>query len=631
MYFRIEINDKHITFTTMKRNIFLTMMMLIASVATLSAQGELERTMAPQMWDHYIVNPEQCVLIEFNCGEEAVIHVLVDGEEVMQGESSCEYKIPCLYVEQEFVVSAYAQAEGKLPSDTISEHVFVPCLKIKAPDLLMHNCDGWEYFDYSEAIGGYYVRPYATIENPNSDELDVTVFYRIGVYGEQFEPEWGEWTEYGGYDEHGNLQHITYETDDPTISLILEAYCASVNHELESDHVCMEFSAVQLIEKPYWAEFDFTRDHIFYKITSDSTVSVCTKTLDQYDYPMMYNGAYSGDIIIPETVLDGMGHTYTVTGIDQVAFTNSQQLASVSMPGTIKFIGRSAFSADTLLSSITIPSSVDSIASYAFMYCTGLTNLAIPSSVKTIGNHAFAGCKSVTSVTVDSENTTFDSRDNCNAIIETVSNTLIAGFNNTVIPSSVTAIGNGAFALSSLTSIDIPNSITSIGNYAFEFSGLTSIDIPSSVTSIGDYAFSSSGLTTIVIPESVTKIGRAAIEYTEIRSMTCFAVTPPDIVCVFNEYERHRYDELALYVPMESLEAYRAHEEWGKIKHIVPILDACPGDINGDGRLTINDVTDLISLLLNDGELPDYCDVNGDGKVTITDVTTLIDMLLNGN
>ena len=569
----------------MKKNIFFTLMMLIASVATLSAQDELDITMAPLMRVLPFDKPEQCVMIESECGEAAVIHILVDGEEVVQGEYSCEYKIPCLYVEQEYVVSAYAQAEGKLPSDTISEHVVVPCLKPEAPSMLMHNCDGWEYFDYSEAIGGYYVRPYATIENPNSDELDVTVFYRIGVNGEQF--EWGEWTEYGGYDEHGNLQHIAYETDDPTIFVTLEAYCASVNNGLESDHTCMVFPAIQLIEKPWWAAFDLTRDHVFYKITSDSTVSVCTKTEDQYDYPMMYDGAYSGDIIIPETVVVYPDHTYTVTGIDQHAFTNSQQLASVSMPNTITFIGQGAFSADTLLSSITIPSSVDSIGSYAFMYCTGLTSLAIPSSVKTIGLHAFAGCNGVTSVTVDSENITFDSRDNCNAIIETASNTLVAGFNNTVIPSSVTSIGNGAFALSSLTSI--------------------------------------------VIPESVTKIGRAIIEFTEIRSMTCFAVTPPDIVCVFNEHEDHRYDELTLYVPMESLEAYRAHEEWGKITHIVPFLGAGPGDINGDGKLSITDVASLIDQLLADGDLPDYCDVNGDGKVSINDVTFLIDMLLNGN
>ena len=82
---------------------------------------------------------------------------------------------------------------------------------------------------------------------------------------------------------------------------------------------------------------------------------------------------------------------------------------------------------------------------------------------------------------------------------------------------------------------------------------------------------------------------------------------------------------------MESLEVYRAHEEWGKITHIVPFLGAGPGDINGDGKLSITDVASLIDQLLADGDLPDYCDVNGDGKVSINDVTFLIDMLLNGN
>lgn len=614
----------------MKKNIILTMMMLIASVATLSAQDEMGITTAPQMRVLHVDKPEQCVLIEFECGEVAVIHVLVDGEEVMQGKYSCEYRIPCLYVEQEFVVSAYAQAEGKLPSDTVSELVVVPYLKPEAPVIEIFGEVYSECFDYSEAYGGYYAKPFATIYCPNSDEAEVTIFYRMGVYDGENELNWGEWTEYGGYDENGHLQHITYETDDPTITVMIEAY-ASVNNESESEHSFAVFSPIMPIEKPWEAVFDFKRDNVFYKITSDSTVSVCTKSRDHYDYTPMYDGAYSGDIVIPETVVVYPDHTYTVTGIDRHAFNNCKQLTSVLMPSTITFIGQGAFGADTFLSSITIPGSVDSIESYAFMYCTGLTSLAIPSSVKTIGHHAFAGCNGLTSVTVASENTAYDSRDNCNAIIETASNTLVAGFNNTVIPSSVTSIGNGSFALINLTSIDIPNSITSIGDNAFENSGLTSIEIPNSVISIGDYAFASSGLTAIVIPESVTKIGRAAIEYTQIRSMTCFAVTPPDIVCVFNEYEGYRYDEVALYVPMESLEAYRSHEEWGKFTHIVPFLGAGPGDVNGDGKLAISDVTGIIGQLLDSYDIPAYYDVNGDGKVSIADVTTLIDMLLSKN
>ena len=110
----------------------------------------------------------------------------------------------------------------------------------------------------------------------------------------------------------------------------------------------------------------------------------------------------------------------------------------------------------------------------------------------------------------------YDSRDNCNAIIETTTNTLLAGCQKTIIPNDVTSIGDGAFVYcSGLTSITIPNSVTSIGYEAFyNCTGLTSITIPNSVTSIGDYAFQyCTGLTSIEIPNSVTSIGNSVFEY----------------------------------------------------------------------------------------------------------------------
>ena len=151
-------------------------------------------------------------------------------------------------------------------------------------------------------------------------------------------------------------------------------------------------------------------------------------------------------------------------------------------------IGEDAFRCCENLTSITIPSSVTSIGEWAFNGCSSLTSITIPSSVTNIGEGAFYGCESLTQIKVDSGNPVYDSRDNCNAIIETKSNTLIAGCASTIIPNSVTSIGKQAFwGCKSLTSITIPSSVTSIGDMAFCCcSSLTSITIPTHITNIDE-------------------------------------------------------------------------------------------------------------------------------------------------
>ena len=142
---------------------------------------------------------------------------------------------------------------------------------------------------------------------------------------------------------------------------------------------------------------------------------------------------------------------------------------------------------------------VTTIGYKAFYGCKNLTSITIPDSVTSIGS-IFEYCDNLTSIVVDSNNTKYDSRNNCNAIIETATNKLICGCKNTVIPNSVTSIGYGAFDYcTSLTSITIPNSVTSIGNNAFYGC--------SNLTSINQMAFKDcSSLTNIIIPSSVTSI-----------------------------------------------------------------------------------------------------------------------------
>ncbi|MBP3229003.1 MAG: leucine-rich repeat domain-containing protein, partial [Bacteroidaceae bacterium] len=113
-----------------------------------------------------------------------------------------------------------------------------------------------------------------------------------------------------------------------------------------------------------------------------------------------------------------------------------------------------------------------------------MTSIDIPNSVTSIGTSVFNGCLALKKISVANDNTVYDSRENCNAIIETATNTLIVGCQSTIIPSSVTKIDEWALSgCTGLTSIDIPNTVTTIGEYAFyDCKGLTSVTIPGSVT-----------------------------------------------------------------------------------------------------------------------------------------------------
>ena len=181
----------------------------------------------------------------------------------------------------------------------------------------------------------------------------------------------------------------------------------------------------------------------------------------------------------------------SVTTIGDEAFLGCESLTTVTIPASVTSIGMDAFSFCFGLTTVTIPASVTSIGNYAFMGCESLTTITIPASVTSIGFSAFSGCSDLATMTVEAGNTVYDSRDNCNAIIEKSTNTLIAGCKGTTIPTTVTSIGDFAFeSCFGLTTVTIPAGVTYIGNEAFyDCTGLTSITIPASVTSIGFSAF----------------------------------------------------------------------------------------------------------------------------------------------
>lgn len=345
---------------------------------------------------------------------------------------------------------------------------------------------------------------------------------------------------------------------------------------------------------------------VYYNLdTKNNTASVT------YLYKNSRNqSAYKGRVVIPSSITY-IGDTYIVTSIDEYAFQYCSGLSSISIPPTITVIegqafyqcngltvvdisdleawcnisfseasgnplfyahhlylngkevkdlvipegitsiGTDAFAGCYGLTSVTIPNSVTSIGDVAFQQCNNLSSIIIPSSVTSIGWSPFADCN-LTSIAVQDGNPVYDSRDNCNAIIETATNTLIMGSNETIIPEDIIYIAKGAlYGCASIKLVNIPNNVESIGEWAFAFcNNLASLVLPNSVSSISEYAFyGCDGLADIychaeIIPETGTGI-----------------------------FEGVQKKYVILHVPSYSINDYKATAPWNSFGKIVALTD----------------------------------------------------------
>ena len=272
-------------------------------------------------------------------------------------------------------------------------------------------------------------------------------------------------------------------------------------------------------------------------------------------------------IEIPNSVTSiGNAAFYGCTGLTSIEIPNSIKtieyntfngctgLKNVTIPNSVTSIGWYAFASCAGLTSIEIPNSVTSIGYNAFVFCSGLTNIEIPNSVTNIENSAFSSCSGLESIVVAEGNRVYDSRNDCNAIIKTATNTLVQGCLNTIIPGSVTSIGHSAFYSSlGLTSIEIPASVASIDNYAFgACSGLTSITIGAGVESIASNAFT---------------------ECDNLTDVFCLATTVPTANNDAFDERFSRY--MTLHVPANVINNYKTTAPWSGFGTFKPIVLVC--------------------------------------------------------
>lgn len=251
---------------------------------------------------------------------------------------------------------------------------------------------------------------------------------------------------------------------------------------------------------------------------------------------------YLEEIIIPNNVINISGGCFNGLVSLKKAIIHAQTIGGGSFCGcwslqevetSSETIGNGCFNGNNVLKSIKFCDGVVSIGESVGAGCPFLQELIIPKTVTLIGGNIFASSISLTHIEVDKDNTVYDSRNNCNALIITDGNGIIKGCNDTIIPDDIVYIGPNSFASClTLQNISIPNEQNSIFINTFcDCRSLMSIKIPDGIKTIEQNAFlSCRSLKEITIPQSVTTIGKTAFkDCVSLKKITSLRTQQPNI------------------------------------------------------------------------------------------------------
>ena len=261
-------------------------------------------------------------------------------------------------------------------------------------------------------------------------------------------------------------------------------------------------------------------DHSLFRDCTNLTRVVLPKTVTKIREKAFYGCTNLTEIVIPNSVTEIEDWAFCgCSSLTQIAvpkslkslnniFCDCSALAKITIPKSVEEIGSRAFSGCSNLSELILPNSVKSIGGYVVYGCTKISHIDVPASVMRIDEEAFVGCENLTSIVVSKKNKFYDSRDNCNAIINKQKNELfIACAGTKMIPNTVTSIDSQVFYNhADLVSIEIPESVQTIGEEAFqECTSLETVIFKGTVKNIGEDVFDQCNyLKTIVVPDGKT-------------------------------------------------------------------------------------------------------------------------------
>lgn len=384
---------------------------------------------------------------------------------------------------------------------------------------------------------------------------------------------------------------------------------------------------------------EFTVDSLMYKTTdaqlNASVTGVTSKNILDPGIPPKV--AYQGNLC-------------TVTRLGSNSLQNCTKMVRAEVPFTVTLMDGYAFYGCSQLQQLRLHEGLKQINQFSVSHDTSLTTLSIPASVDSISGSFVTYSTALNNIEVDAANTHYTS---INGVLFSKDKKRLVAYpnNNSTsysVPTGTEVIGSDAFrGASPLQAVTLPSTLKCVESSAFfDNTGISEIIVPKGVTTIGSSAFSyCQSLTTAELPSTLTSLGHNAFNATpQLTTLRVRATTPPTCEIYLDPrmgtmlypFNDSHFSNCELIVPRGTKAAYQAASIWRNFLNITETdypAEFKRGDVNNDNTVDIDDVTQLISYVLGNGNSINLAaaDVNEDGHIDIDDITVIINYILNGS